>query len=363
MRGVPHPAARSTLLDEVLERVGAPSPPAPRGDCFLTVVMRTQGRRLPCFAESLQSLAEQTDRDFELVVVRHRIEQELAAPIDEVVASQPEWMRDRIRVLDLESGARGAPLNLGFEVAHGSYMVILDDDDLALPDWVATFRRLHDGSPGRALRTVALRQDAAPVTLDGQTRAEPIGDPYEHWPAKFQLLDHLLMNGTPPMTIAFPRSVFHDLGERFDEELDTTEDWDFLLRAVTLVGVASSEDRTAIYRWWVGGESSHHVHDDAHWQRNHDLVQRRMDQRVMLMPHGTVQRLQELVELPRITLGEVAAERDALAQRVERLELRLQTVQQRLKKQRAKVRRLRAHIAKDVETPSEQSNLWKRLRG
>ena len=234
-----------TLLDEVLERVGAPSPPAPRGDCFLTVVMRTQGRRLPCFAEALQSLASQTDRDFELVVVRHRIEQELAAPIDEVVASQPEWMRDRIRVLDLESGARGAPLNLGFEVARGSYMVILDDDDLALPGWVATFRRLHDGSPGRALRTVALRQDAAPVTLDGQTRAEPIGDPYEHWPAKFQLLDHLLMNGTPPMTIAFPRSVFHDLGERFDEELDTTEDWDFLLRAVTLVGVASTEEATA----------------------------------------------------------------------------------------------------------------------
>ena len=142
------------------------------------------------------------------------------------------------------------------------------------------------------------------------------------------------------MTIAFPRSVFHDLGERFDEELDTTEDWDFLLRAVTLVGVANSEEHTAIYRWWVGGESSHHVHDDAHWQRNHDLVQRRMDQRVMLMPHGTVQRLQELVELPRVVLGQAEAERDRLAARVERLEAKLAKTRKQLRRQRRLNRRL-----------------------
>ena len=82
----------------------------------------------------------------------------------------------------------------------------------------------------------------------------------------------------------------------------------------------------------------------------------------MLMPHGTVQRLQELVELPRITLGEVAAERDALARQVERLEARLDTVQKRLRKQRAKVRRLRARL--DLGTPvvTERPALWKRLR-
>lgn len=347
----------ATLLDEVLTRAGIAAPTFSEGSCFLTVVMRTQGRRLPCFAEALQSLAAQTDRDFELVVVRHRIEPELAPPIDEVVAAQPDWLRERTRVLDLGTGARGAPLNLGFDVARGSYVIILDDDDLVLPEWVATFRELHEQAPGRALRTQALRQDATPVSKDGQTRAEDIGEPYEHWPAEFQLLDHLLMNGTPPMTIAFPRSVFHDLGERFDEELDTTEDWDFLLRAVTLVGVANSEEHTAIYRWWVGGESSHHVHDDAQWQRNHDLVQRRMDQRVMLMPHGTVQRLQELVELPRVVLGQAEAERDRLAARVERLEAKLAKTRRQLRRQR----RLNRQAAE--QPAQEQPGLWKRLRG
>jgi glycosyltransferase involved in cell wall biosynthesis len=329
---------QATSLGEVLARAGMDAPPLSEGSCFLTVVMRTQGRRLPCFAEALQSLADQTDRDFEVVVVRHRAESERTAGVDAVVAAQPAWLSERIRVLDLDTGARGAPLNLGFEAARGSYIVILDDDDLVLPAWVATFRALHDRLPGRALRAVALRQDAEAVIEDGQTRAVAVGDPYEHWPSTFHLLDHLLMNGTPPMSIAFPRGVFHDLGERFDEELDTTEDWDFLLRAVTLVGVANSPTPTAHYRWWLANESSHALHDDAQWARNHDLVQRRLDDRVLLLPHGTVRRLQELVELPRITLAEVTAERDQLAAANIELGAQVATLKRRLARKRRQLR-------------------------
>ena len=359
------PAPELTSLGEVLARVGVAAPPTSPGSCLLTVVMRTQGRRLPCLDEALQSLAEQTDRDFEVVLVRHRAEAEMVPLVDDVVAGQPDWLRERIRVLDLDTGARGAPLNLGFDAAAGSYIVILDDDDLALPDWVATFRSLHDQAPGRALRAVALRQDVEAVTEGGQTRAVSVGERVEHWPATFQLLDHLMMNGTPPMTIAFPRAVFHDLGERFDEELDTTEDWDFLLRVVTLVGVAQTPEPTSIYRWWVNSESSRHLHDEAHWQHNHNLVQRRLDARVLLLPHGSVQRLQELVELPRITLGEVAAERDRLARRVDQLEARLATVQQKLRKQRKNVRRLRAgrrSAAEPRAATEPKSSRWGRLR-
>lgn len=340
--GVGPTTAPSTSLGEVLARVSVEAPPTSEGSCFLSIVMRTQGQRLPCMAEGLASLAAQTDRDFELIVVRHRVEARLAAGVDAVVETQPPWLRERIRVLDLDTGARGAPLNLGFDEARGDYIVILDDDDLALPTWVETFRGLHEGAPGRALRLGALRQDVLPVTEDGQTRAVPVGEPFEHWPRPFHLLDHLLMNGTPPMTIAYPRSVFHDFGERFDEDLDTTEDWDFLLRAVTLVGVASSAIFTVLYRWWVSEQSSHHVHDDAHWARNHDLVQRRLDDRVLLLPRGTVQRLQELVELPRITLAEVTAERDELAAANASLRNEVASLEKRLTRKRRQLRESRA---------------------
>ncbi|WP_133176430.1 glycosyltransferase [Nocardioides currus] len=343
----------ATSLGEVLARVGVERPAAAPGDTFLTVVMRTQGRRLPCLAEALEALATQTDQDFEVVLVRHRIEAAMVAGVDATVAAQDVALREKVRVLDLDTGARGAPLNLGFREARGSYVVILDDDDLVLPDWVATFRELHDAHPGRALRAAALRQDVDAVVEDGQARAVPAGEPYEFWPKPFHLLDHLLMNGTPPMTIAFPRTVFHDLGEHFDEELDTTEDWDFLLRAVTLVGVANTDRPTALYRWWRAGQSSHHVHDDAHWAANHALVQRRLDDRVLLMPHGTVQRLQELVELPRVEHAEVLAERDRLSAENAALAEQVADLKERLARKRRQVRQLERQYERQGE-PEEQ---------
>ncbi len=346
----------STSLAEVLARAGIEPAAYAEGHCFLTVVVRTQGRRPRLLAEALASLGEQTDQDLEVIVVRHRAEPSAGAAVDAVVAGAPAWLRDRTTVLDLDTGARGAPLNLGFEQAAGRYVVALDDDDLVLPRWVETFRALHQRAPGQVLRANALRQDVEAVQVDGEVTAREALAPREAWPREFQLLDHLLMNQTPNMTVAFPREVFHDLGERFDEELDTTEDWDFLLRAATLVGVAATEEFTAIYRWWVDGGSSHALHDDAQWARNHDLVQRRLDERVLLLPHGTVQRLQELVELPRVTLAEVTAERDRLAAANEELEQRTADLARKLARKRRQLRQASA-------TPDAKPGLFGRKRG
>ena len=334
-------------LDEVLARVGVPRTSYDEGDCFLTVVVRTQGRRPRLLAETLASLAAQTDRDVEVVLVRHRAAADDARAVDDVVAGVPSWLRAVLTVLDLDTGARGAPLNLGFEHGRGRYLAALDDDDVVSPDWVAAFRSLHAQGSGRVLRTNAWRQDVEATAVDGAVHARPVGEPQEAWPRDFQLLDHLLMNHTPNMTVAFPREVFHDLGERFDESLDTTEDWDFLLRVATLVGVTCGDAFTATYRWWVDGGSTHGQHADAEWQRNHDLVQRRLDDRVLLVPHGSVQRLQELVELPRVVIGQLTAERDELATRVADLE-------QRLARRRRELRQLRAEQSAPVDSPARR---------
>ena len=254
------------------------------GDCFLTVVIRTQGPRPVPLTEVLAGLADQTDRDFEVELVRHRADEAGRRRVEDVLDGVPGWLRQRIRVHDLDTGARGAPLNTGWAAARGAYVVVLDDDDLVLPHWVATFRTLSQQAPGRALRAAALLQRVEPVTENGQVRASPLEEPHRHWPVRFEFLEHLLVNHTPCMSIAFPRSVFHDLGERYDEELATTEDWDFLMRAVSWVGVVDSDEATSVYRWWETSESSRHVHDDDAWQDNHLVVQDRLDERVLLLP-------------------------------------------------------------------------------
>lgn len=347
MRGM----REDTSLAEVLRRTGASVPPSAAGSCFLSVVIRSQGTRSVTLAEALSGLAEQTDRDFEVELVRHRADDAGRRSVDAVLAGTPPWLRDRIRVHDLDTGARGAPLNVGWSAARGSYVVVLDDDDLVLPHWVSTFRGLSEQAPGRGLRAAALLQRVEPVTEGGQVQASALEEPHRHWPERFELLEHLLINHTPCMSIALPRSVFHDLGERYDEELATTEDWDFLVRAASWVGVVDSPEATSVYRWWEASESSRHLHDDVAWEDNHRVVQDRFDDQVLLLPPGSVTTLRGMLTHRDKQIADLAVERDREAANARQLLgeaqgylARLNAAEERIRKQQARIARLRARL-------------------
>lgn len=293
-----HPAALpATLLHRLLRQTGLPTPePAdtsPRP--FLTVVTRTQGTRLLCLEEALTSLAAQTCRDLEVVVAAHRVGADDLAAVHTAVAAQPAWLRARVRVLDVQRPGRSAPLNDALVVARGRYIAVLDDDDLATPRWVSTFAALEDQAAGTVLRTAALRLDVAPgrVDVDGRSEvaAAATGDPHVGWPVDFAMVDHLVDNATPVMALALPRGVVADLGERFDEQLETTEDWDLLLRAAGVAGVTSSPEATSVYRVWTEEEGSRSLHHGDTWQRGHDRVRGRLAERVVLLSGTEAERL------------------------------------------------------------------------
>jgi len=71
------------------------------------------------------------------------------------------------------------------------------------------------------------------------------------------------------MWLSLPSALFHELGFRFDEELDTCEDWNMELRAVLACGVATSLECIAIYRRWRMGHASNTVHGRQVWQADH----------------------------------------------------------------------------------------------
>lgn len=340
--------------------------------CFLTVVTRTQGRRVGLLTETLTSLAEQSDRDFEVVVLRHRTMPEQSAAVAAVVAGLPDWLRDRLRVLDVERPGRSSPLNDGFEAARGRYVAILDDDDLALPGWVEAFKALESGHEGQVLRTVAIRQ---PVTSepgpDGPS-AVNAGPADRLWPPTFEFVDHLLVNSTPPVAVAFPIEVFRDHAERFDESLETTEDWDFLMRAAGLVGVASSPEETCVYRWWVEAEGSRAEHDQSQWTRNEVAVRRKLDDRVLLLPRGSVSRLHTVVDERDRRIEQLVAERDREAANAQQLLgeaqgylARLDAAELELDKRLRLIRKLRGKLAAQDPEPSEpapKTGRWRKPR-
>lgn len=294
-----HPAALpSSTLAHVAAAAGLAAPEPDRSERpFLSVVTRTQGRRLQCLAEALTCLAAQTCRDVEIVLVCHLVAEDAMAGITAVVEAQPAWLRERVRVVRSERPGRAAPLNDGFLAAGGRYVVALDDDDTVLAHWVETFRSTEQAAAGTVLRAGALRQDVVPLQVEtpqGEVMCPSAeGAAFPDWPLDFSLVDHLRANFSPFMTVAFPRGVVHELGLRFDESLDTTEDWHFLVRAAAVVGVTDAHELTSVYRWWTS-EGSRALHDEAEWERGHDAVRRSFDEQVILLPPGSSHRFVDM---------------------------------------------------------------------
>lgn len=275
---------------------------------FLSVVIRTQGTRPHTLDEVLTALAGQSDPDFEALVIGHRLTPERQKAVERAIEDTPEWLRVKCRLMLVDAGNRTRPLNVGFAAALGQYVGILDDDDIPLGHWVATFRSLDEQMPGRMLRAVAVRQEVCNVTIDGKLGLRSTGALQKVYPSDFDFLAHLRVNHSPPVSVAFPSSIFQDLGVTFDEALTTTEDWDYIMRVAPIVGVASSPEITSIYRWWDREESSRTVHSRDEWARNHRKIFEKMDNSLILFPIGTSARLRYLLDRYDTSNGEDPAQ-------------------------------------------------------
>ncbi len=291
----------ATAIGQLLGRVGITAEQAQSqpGRPFLSVVTRTQGSRLQCLEEVLTCLAGQTSRDFELLLACHRIEDDRLESVRAACAATPEWLQQRTRVLTITREGRSAPLNDALDVAQGRYFAVLDDDDTVTSRWVETFSRLEAQGAGTVLRSTAARQEveALEMVADGDRPVvvpHPIGPAHPWWPSEFVLADHLVDNASPCMTLAFPRWLFDDLGFRYDEDLSTLEDWEFLMRAAVVVGVTASPEVTGIYRVWVTGEGSRHLHDDATWAADRKRVIDRLDATPIILAPGDFAPLREV---------------------------------------------------------------------
>lgn len=263
------------------------SPNAPAGaPPFLTVVMRTQGRRPRLLADALAGLSAQTDPDFEVCLVRHdgpdpAANAEAAAAVADVLDAAPSTVRARTRGLVAPPGRRGVPLNVGIDAATGAYVAFLDDDDAARTDWVAAFRRGAAAAPGALVRARAVAQHAH-VEPDGTHRlAERTEAVYR---ARFDLLDHLFENRTPICAVAWPAALFREGGVRVDEELGALEDWDLLLQAVGRVPVHEVDAATSVYRWWTDDSGSKGAEQEAGWEQARRRVLARLAERSLVVP-------------------------------------------------------------------------------
>ncbi|XPP27423.1 MAG: glycosyltransferase family A protein [Leucobacter sp.] len=263
------------------------SVPATSDGPFLTVVMRTQGRKPEAFRDALLTLLGQSDQDFELLVVGHDVDDAVSERILAVLDEQPSSFRSRIRYIPVRGGGRSRPLNAAIEVGAGRYFAFFDDDDMVFGHWVETFREAAEGRHGRLIRAVASTQRMEQETWSSEVQGfRTLTWPRAEYAASFEYEQHLERNHTPFMSIAFPCQLFTLWGERFDEELDVCEDWDMILRGAFLLGVESVDELTSIYRLWTGVTSSYTEHDRASWRMSESRVRAKLNGRSVILPSG-----------------------------------------------------------------------------
>lgn len=267
---------------------------------FLSIVTRTQGKRIRNLREVLLCLSAQTSLDFEVLLVAHNVNANEWQAISLLIEQLPQLMRRKVRLLKCDVGTRATPLNFGFSHAKGHYVSILDDDDYVFAHWAETFKKLASTSSGMVLRAAASEQAITSITAESEKelRFRTTGAINCSFPMTYDLFAHLKQNFSPVFSLAFPRLAFESLGVRFDETLNSAEDWDFQMQTVLLCGVVSSPEITGIYRKWQSGESSFAVHSAKTWSDDYSKIVEKLDSKSHIFPPGTIQRLikqQEIV--------------------------------------------------------------------
>ena len=285
---------------------------------FASVVMRTQGRRPEALREALLSLYAQSCRDFEVLLIGHKLNEEQHKLVELILSEQDEEFRRRIRFLPLDHGTRTTPLNFGFAHALGEYIMILDDDDIVMEEWMEEYRRAAEKKPGCLLHLSSLSQDWCVIDTpygDQGLRAKTAPKPLHVY--KYNALEQLYSNNCPTLGLGFPAYAFQEWGIRFDETLTTTEDWDCLMRTALLCGVSEGEGALAVYRMWVNAESSATLHDTGEWQKNYDFIQQKFAEMPIALPAGYAPYIRELIALRKQETPAIQAERKAYIAKLE----------------------------------------------
>jgi LmbE family N-acetylglucosaminyl deacetylase/glycosyltransferase involved in cell wall biosynthesis len=188
-----------------------------RGPAPVSVVIRTRNRPA-LLREALESLRAQTARPTQVVVVNDG-GASLSGLADACAGAFDLTLEEFV-----ESRGRSAAANRGVSLARSELVSFLDDDDLCYPDHLERLVRAHRSGPEPVVYS-----DAVTVVY---RRREESWEPL-HRTLQYSLdfdPDYLLLaNYIPLHTLLLPRALYGRAGS-FDEKLDYSEDWDFLIR-------------------------------------------------------------------------------------------------------------------------------------
>jgi LmbE family N-acetylglucosaminyl deacetylase/glycosyltransferase involved in cell wall biosynthesis len=268
-RVVDYAEASTRSLEEFRRAIGpAVIRPGDRGPAPVSVVVRTRNR--PALVrEALESLREQTARPSQVVLVNDGgasvagLPAAFAGAFEVILEERPERR------------GRSSAANRGVSLAGQDLVAFLDDDDLCYPDHLERLMRAHRSGPEPVVYS-----DAATVVY---ARREESWEPL-HRTLQYSLdFDPdllLLANYIPLHTLLLPRALF-TAAKGFDETLEYSEDWDFLIRLSFATSFRHVRAVTCEYRVFEGpdGDPLHVAAGEPAFQKARAEIYRRYGDR------------------------------------------------------------------------------------
>jgi glycosyltransferase involved in cell wall biosynthesis len=259
----------------------------------VSVIIRTQLRRPASLIGAVRSVMQQLRPAAEILIVVHGADQTTASTMHEQVRAlliaELDSDHRMVRIVEAIGRRRGHPINVGFAAALGDMVVLLDDDDVALPDWISTF--VETASEVDEPMVIRAHSEELAVrwvmSAAGHHKFVTVGkaQPSEQQPLSLPRL--LFRCRSTPASVAYPRLLLDQLGIRADEELELFEDWDLLTRAAQAAGYVDVSTVTSQYRLDLDGGSISTEDDDA-VNRSYVRMRKRLDQQPLILPPGSL---------------------------------------------------------------------------
>ena len=217
---------------------------------LVSIVMRTVGGRPREIRRALESVMANIWRPLEVVIVYQGPDDGQWADMQTLPGAFPALSISVIRNAGL-GDRRAENLNIGWEAARGRYLGFLDDDDTLEPRHVELLRKaIEESGRAWAYGQVVLRKEDESLQVVSETR------PFRRH--AFSLKALWEENFLPIHSFLIDRTRLHEIlrSRPFCEELDRSEDWDFLLRLAFRHEPAVLEDFTATYYVSTGARNT-----------------------------------------------------------------------------------------------------------
>jgi hypothetical protein len=237
-------------------------------------------------------LNSQIDENFKwFILLRPSAHAKIKDLISNLKLTPNLWAKTIIVKTDTDN--RSKLLNQALKRIKDGYLVVFDDDDLPLSNYVKVIRntiRMAKGTP--IIRTEVVEIGTIRLKINNTFFQVSMTKAYFNWPTTFDRLAHVAMNRTPCMAVSFPVEIMKKYKLNWDEKLSVAEDWDILMRASEFIPVVSVKAPTSIYRKAGSSYRSQKTVSLKSWKLSESLVREKIDKQNFILSGRDISMLQ-----------------------------------------------------------------------